>query len=172
MSTVEELQRVHAENLMTVLQTEMNMEASRQVKLERVKDPEERDLMEALFQSQREATQARIAHLKERHKEELQQKVKKLVRYKKRATKDGRSEGDNESATLSVNVDDERSIDKGEAGEAREGGGMGSKEKRAVSPVDFFTQESAKEIGKDGEEERKEVGGVGEEGKAELNAEI
>ncbi|GMH55873.1 hypothetical protein TrRE_jg8408, partial [Triparma retinervis] len=78
MSTVEEMQRVHAENLMSILQIEMNMEASRQVKLERVTDPEERDLMEALFESQREATQARISILKERHREELGGKVKKL----------------------------------------------------------------------------------------------
>ncbi|GMI33956.1 hypothetical protein TrCOL_g13248 [Triparma columacea] len=176
MSTVEEMQKVYAENLMSILQIEMNMEASRQVKLDRVTDPEERDLVEALFESQREATQARIRLLKERHQEELGGKVKKLVRYKKVGQKvrggggrggGGRAEGgegvegvegveggegEDENTSNIINLEVEKLSDAGS--------GIGEG-KRSVSPTpaEFFTEASIKQIEVTAGEEQEEQEG-------------
>eukprot|EP00519_Triparma_laevis_P008938 CAMPEP_0182503336 /NCGR_PEP_ID=MMETSP1321-20130603/15153_1 /TAXON_ID=91990 /ORGANISM="Bolidomonas sp., Strain RCC1657" /LENGTH=123 /DNA_ID=CAMNT_0024708489 /DNA_START=56 /DNA_END=424 /DNA_ORIENTATION=- len=85
MATVEEIQRSQGEEMMAVLQIEMNMEASRQEKLSKVRDPEEYKKLESLFQIQRETSQARIEILRLKHSEVLSTKVKKLVKYKKTA---------------------------------------------------------------------------------------
>mmetsp|Transcript_2646 Transcript_2646/g.5043 ORF Transcript_2646/g.5043 Transcript_2646/m.5043 type:complete len:148 (-) Transcript_2646:4-447(-) len=87
MSTVEEIQRAQNEEVMEALQVEMMMEASREEKLAKVTDPDERVQLEELFAIQRDNCQARIAILREKHREVLNEKVKKLVKYKKSAVK-------------------------------------------------------------------------------------
>ncbi|GMI29594.1 hypothetical protein TeGR_g13450 [Tetraparma gracilis] len=87
MSSLEELQKTQGENLLSILQIEMSMEASRQERLAQVSDPDELEKMTALFDAQRQACQDRIEAMKAEHQLQLGDKAKKLVRYKKVAAK-------------------------------------------------------------------------------------
>ncbi len=87
MSALPLLQKTQASNLLSVLQTEMNMEATRQQRLGRVKDPEERRRMEELYDVQREAARGRIEELRRKDGEIVKQRVRKIIRYKKKASK-------------------------------------------------------------------------------------
>ena len=78
---------------MTILQIEMNMEASRQSRLAAVKDPEEAAKLEVLFEQQRDACVGRIEGIKADYRELIREKVGKLVRYKKVGVKVGVKKG-------------------------------------------------------------------------------
>ena len=84
---MEEMQQSQAENLMSVLQIEMNMEATRQARLAATVDPEEREMLNDLFDAQRLASQGRIANLVAADKKKLSEKVGKFVKHKKVADK-------------------------------------------------------------------------------------
>jgi len=88
MSTLDELQRTQATSIMSILQIEMNMEASRSHRLTLVSDPEEKEKMEELFEAQREACRMRIEGIKGEHRRLVGEKVEKIVRYKKVAVKE------------------------------------------------------------------------------------
>ena len=72
---------------MSVLQIEMNMEASRQARLAATKDLEEREMLGDLFDAQRKAAQGRIEALVAEDKRKLSVKVGKFVKHKKIADK-------------------------------------------------------------------------------------
>ena len=90
---VEELQRAQLDYLMSVIQIEMNMEASRSARLDRVVYPDERRQLEGLFATQREASQARIRLIKLDHDKVLKEKVERMGAKLKTAKKETAKKG-------------------------------------------------------------------------------
>ncbi len=80
---VDELQRAQLDYLMNVIQVEMNMEASRTKRLDRVVDPDERRQLALLFDTQREASQARINLIKLDHERVLKDKIERMADAKR-----------------------------------------------------------------------------------------
>jgi len=88
MSTVEEMQASQSALLLSVLQIEMNLEATRESRLaETGEDGGERARLEEMFEAQRRASRGRIEGMVEENRRRLEEKVRKIVRHKKVADK-------------------------------------------------------------------------------------
>ena len=108
-----------------------------------------------LFAVQRDNCQARIAILREKHRDVLEHKVKKLVKYKKTATK-----VKGKAPTVTLEVKPGRPVAEITGGIAKGLGEMeppeGEGDEADVQPADFFTDTPKNKIAKLKEDQAKE----------------
>ena len=82
MTSVTSLQQIQSSNLMAVLQTEMNMEASRVERLQQVLDPQERTALIKLLDKQREEQRLRIEKMVSENQKAVRDRVGNIVKYR------------------------------------------------------------------------------------------